>query len=337
MHHLDRLEAAQESARQDLTNRLEAQLVEALPADDPTRQDARALLNEISAALSGARAYTAQAQTQATETPKTQAATREPRAHIAPHSRAPRVALLRVWGDDLSAVEAARVSTGHHAPDLEELARGLWQDTPPPSPVDLTANTPRQLSETETARADKLRRYLWQHRHTSPFEHAGATFALSVPIYIARQIMRHRTLSVNEISRRYTAEGLEIWTPAPEDMRPQHKSALQCSREGEQIERAEELAHKIEAHMSASAELYEELLSAGLAREVARAVLPCATFTRFYLTGNLLNLLKMITLRLDTHAQPEARAVAADMLDALSSHFPKTCTLIITPREEPAT
>ena len=330
MHHLDRLEAAQDSARQDLTARLEAQLIEALPTDDPARQDARALLNEISAALSEARHHTATASAaQAHKTPSHN-------AHIAPHSRAPRVALLRVWGDDLSAVEAARVSTGHHAPELEEIARDLWRDTPPPSPVDLTANTPRQLSEAETARADKLRRYLWEHRHTSPFEHAGATFALSVPLYIARQIMRHRTLSYNEISRRYTAEGLEIWTPAPADMRPQHPRALQCSREGEQIERAEELARKVEAHMSASAELYEELLSAGLAREIARAVLPCATFTRFYVSGNLLNILKMITLRLDTHAQPEARAVAADMLDALSSHFPETCALI-TPQEEPAT
>lgn len=229
-----------------------------------------------------------------------------------------RVALLKTWGDDLTAVEAARVSTNHdEALISHELA-------------DLTASTRAPLSSEELARAHKLLKYLWTHQHTSPFEHAGATFSIEAPIFTARQIMRHRTLSYNEISRRYTESGLKIWTPHPDHMRAQHSRRLQCSTD-DTIDRAEELADLIGAHATASARLYHQLISAGLAREVARAVLPCSTITRFYMSGNLLNLIKMIKLRMDSHAQPEAQAVAAQMLELLRPSFPFTLALAIGP------
>lgn len=335
MHPTDRADLRRAQAHADLLKRLEGALVAPLEGDD-TQPAALELLARIRDALDmtrrsepaplkitrpHARATSTETETESAETHP------EHRAHVAPYSTAPRVVLVQTWGDDMSPVEAARVSTGH-LESLEAWKEEHYTADAPPSPVDLTACTRAPLTPDEEARADRLRRYLWQHRHTTPYEHAGATFALSVPLYIARQVMRHRTLSFSEVSRRYTSEGLEIWTPAPEHMRPQHPRALQCSREGEQIERAEELAAKMEAHAHASAALYEELLEAGLAREVARAVLPCSTFTRFYLSGNLLNLARFLRLRLDSHAQPEAQEVAREVLRALAPHFPKTCALI---------
>lgn len=326
MHPKDRadlraLQRAQDRA--ELTERLERQLVTPLEGEalEPAARD---LLKQITDALELAQEATA-------ETARAAAST-HPTPHKAPHSAriaptssAPRVALINVWGDDLTAVEAARVSTG----GLEHI------DTAAPSPVDLTANTRRPPSTPQQAAKDeRLLRYLWTHAHTSPFEHAGATFAISAPLFVTRQMMRHRTLSYNEISRRYTSEGLEIWTPLISDMRPQHSRALQCSREGETIERASELSAKMRAHAHASAALYEELISAGLAREVARAVLPTATYTRFYVSGNLLNILKMIRLRATSHAQPEARAVALEMAEVLRARFPLTLDLVLSSEEE---
>lgn len=325
MHPTDRADLRRAQAHADLLSRLEGALVTPLEGDD-TQPAARELIARISDALEMTRR--SEPAPLKIEPPRTASTETHPKhaAHVAPYSTAPRVALLQVWGDDLTPVEAARVSVGTFTATTTDTA--TTPGTPPPSPVDLTAQTRAPLTPDEEARADKLRGYLWKHRHTTPYEHAGATFALSVPLFIARQIMRHRTLSFNEVSRRYTSEGLEIWTPTPEHMRPQHTRALQCSREGEQVERAAELSAAMEAHAHASAALYEELLEAGLAREVARAVLPCSTFTRFYLSGNLLNLARFLRLRLDSHAQPEAQEVARDMLDALAPHFPKTCALI---------
>lgn len=331
MHPTDRADLRRAQAHADLLNRLEGALVAPLEGDD-TQPAALELLARIRDALDMTRRSDPAplkiepARATATETESAETHP-EHRAHVAPYSTAPRVVLVQTWGDDMSPVEAARVSTGH-LESLEAWREEHYTADAPPSPVDLTACTRAPLTPDEEARADRLRRYLWQHRHTTPYEHAGATFALSVPLFVARQVMRHRTLSFNEISRRYTSEGLEIWTPAPEHMRPQHARALQCSRPGEQIARAEELAAKMEAHAHASAALYEELIEAGLAREIARAVLPCSTFTRFFLSGNLLNLARFLRLRLDSHAQPEAQEVARDMLDALAPHFPKTCALI---------
>ena len=231
--------------------------------------------------------------------------------------RASRVHLIQTWGADMSAVDAARVSV---RADL------------PPAPLSLRGDQARLIYEPRaqaTNPADRrLLHYLIEHGHTSTLEHAGATFHIEAPLFVARQIMRHRTLSFNEMSRRYTSDGLQVWTPGAGDLRAQHARRLQCST-GEPIEdtdRAEELAARVEAHHASTLALYEELIAAGVAREVARAVLPVATLTRCWLSGNLLNLIKMIRLRTDEHAQPETAAVARVMRDALAPYFPATLT-----------
>ena len=240
--------------------------------------------------------------------------------HLTP--TASRVELLQTWGADMIPVDAARVSFN-----------GGEGDTPPhldhPAPRAEGAPllyTPR--AQREDARDQRLLAYLIEHGHTSTLEHAGASFRITCPLFVARQIMRHRTLSFNEISRRYTSEGLMIWTPAPGDLRAQHPSARQCST-GEAIrdeETAANLCARIEAHHAATLALYQDLIAEGVAREVARAVLPVATLTSFWLSGNLLNLIKMIKLRTDAHAQPETAEVARAMRQALSPYFPSTLT-----------
>lgn len=229
-----------------------------------------------------------------------------------------RVELLQVWGADMSPVDAARVSVSAEQPN------------PTPAPLSLRGEQARLIYEPRaqaTNPADRrLLNYLIEHGHTSTLEHAGATFSVEAPLFVARQIMRHRTLSFNEISRRYTSDGLKVWTPTADDLREQHARRLQCST-GQPIEdtaAAQNLAARIEAHHLRTLALYQDLIDAGVAREVARAVLPVATLTRVWLSGNLLNLIKMIKLRTEEHAQPETAAVARAMLDALAPYFPAT-------------
>ena len=202
------------------------------------------------------------------------------------------VELIQKYGDDQTPVKAARVSTASdlRAPDVD--------------------------------RDVKLTRYLLRHGHTSPFEHLGATFMLKCPLFIARQIMRHRTFSYNEMSRRYTDAEIEIYQFPT--LYTQHESALQCSDETEPLTGAGYLREQIAKSYKDQYVLYHYLIRRGVAREQARAVLPQATMTRFYMTGNLHNWLRFIKLRNTEHAQYEARLIAQKISTLLSAQFPST-------------
>mgnify|MGYP003120665577 CR=1 FL=1 len=202
------------------------------------------------------------------------------------------VELIQSYGDDQTPVKAARVSTASdlRAPDVD--------------------------------RDVKLTRYLLRHGHTSPFEHLGATFMLKCPLFVARQIMRHRTFSYNEMSRRYTDAEIEIYQFPT--LYTQHESALQCSDETEPLTGAGYLKEQIAQSYKDQYVLYHYLLRRGVAREQARAVLPQATMTRFYMTGNLHNWLRFIKLRNTEHAQYEARLIAQKISALLSAQFPTT-------------
>ena len=165
----------------------------------------------------------------------------------------------------------------------------------------------------------RLIKYLAKHNHTSPFEHQTATFVIDCPIYVARQIMRHRTFSYNEVSRRYTSEALDFHLPAK--LRAQAESNLQCST-SEVVSRSEDLIDLIERHQELSLSMYNDLISSGVAREQARAVLPQSLNTTFWMTGNLLNWSKFLKLRLDSHSQPETREVAKAIMIQLGKLWP---------------
>ena len=178
----------------------------------------------------------------------------------------------------------------------------------------------KMATQSEMNQRDKtLINYLAVNRHTSPFEHISATFLITCPLFIARQIQRHRTFSYNEISRRYTSKDIEFYIPR--SLRKQAETNLQCSLPIN-IPRSEEFTKLIKEHTKICLEFYNTLLEQGASREQARAVLPQSMYTSFWMSGNLLNWSKFLRLRLDEHAQPEATEVAEAIQAELLERFP---------------
>jgi len=189
------------------------------------------------------------------------------------------------------------------------------------------------LEEKEVTDKDKrLIRYLAKNKHTSPFEHCTVTFRVKVPLFVARQHMRHRTWSFNEISRRYTSENIEFYTPT--EFRTQHKNNRQASNmeyinpvidttggtTQDYVQRADEV---VLGHSRRSYRLYLNLLEVGVSREQARMVLPQSMYTEYWCTANLLNIIKFLKLRLAPDAQAEIRDMAEAMAYYIKHLFPE--------------
>lgn len=172
-----------------------------------------------------------------------------------------------------------------------------------------------------TARDEKLISFLANHKHTSPFEHSAFSVAIACPLAIRSQIMRHRTFSFNEVSRRYTSEKIEFFEV--QSFKKQAEKNLQCSSEVD-VENVEQARAELLKAYDHAFETYQKLLDMGVSREKARFVLPMGMMTSFWMTGNLLNWLKFLSLRLDPHAQEECREVAVVCKALLAEHFPKT-------------
>ena len=187
-----------------------------------------------------------------------------------------------------------------------------------------------ELSEKDT----KLIDYLAKHKHTTPFEHCAMTFRIKVPLYVAKQHMRHRTWSFNEISRRYTSRDIDFYIPS--SFRRQHKSNRQASVEGEDFNPALNEVHgstliwpnlatiAANRHCVSSLKLYNDLLRSGVCREQARMVLPQSTYTEYWATANLLNIIKFLKLRLAPDAQNEIRVMAQAMSEFVEEKYPET-------------
>ena len=211
--------------------------------------------------------------------------------------------LIDSMGSDLTVVNAARVSFSAHKKPNE----GKYTVKP-------------ALIEKDV----KLLKFLADHKHTSPFEHCTITFRIKCPLFIARQIMRHRTFSYNEISRRYTSKDIEFWSPA--HMREQSINNLQCSGERLEEDKSKEIVETYQTFIKDAFSLYEQFLEAGVSREQARAILPQSMHTTFYMTGNLLNWFKFIKLRRTTEAQPEVKVIAVDIARELVKLYPESCS-----------
>ena len=167
----------------------------------------------------------------------------------------------------------------------------------------------------------RLINFLAKHKHTSPFEHLSLSVVIKCPLFVRSQIMRHRTFSYNEVSRRYTSENLEFFEF--ESLREQAKKNLQCSTDST-VEFNTTLKKLMHMHRKDSLRLYNRLLDEGVAREQARSVLPQCLMTSFVMTGNALNWSRFLKLRLDEHAQEECRVVAQGCLQHLKDRFPQT-------------
>ncbi len=177
---------------------------------------------------------------------------------------------------------------------------------------------------TKTVREDKgLINYLLRNEHMSPFEQVVFTFHLKMPIFVARQLVRHRTARMNEISGRYSPMPDEFYIPAENDIRFQSKTNRQGGSEeevpGELRNRVLEILRRDQGQ---SFQGYREMIDADIARELSRINLPLSLYTEMYWQIDLRNLLHFIRLRLDAHAQYEIRVYADAMATAVKAVAP---------------
>ena len=180
---------------------------------------------------------------------------------------------------------------------------------------------------TKTFREDRgLIRYLMRNEHTSPFEQVVLTFHVKLPIFVARQWIRHRTARVNEISGRYSVMTSEFYVPEGENIALQSED----NRQGRKVEAVspemqQAIADRLGAEQERAYGSYEELLDEGLARELARINLPLSLYTEMYWQIDLHNLFHFLKLRMDAHAQYEIRAYADAMFDIARRVAPAAC------------
>ncbi|MDR0449822.1 MAG: FAD-dependent thymidylate synthase [Treponema sp.] len=168
--------------------------------------------------------------------------------------------------------------------------------------------------------------YLLRHDHSSPFEQVVLTFHLKLPIFVARQWIRHRTARVNEISGRYSVMRNEFYVPHPEDVALQNGDNKQGrSAEALCAAEAEEVRAALEAGQREAYGDYSALVEQGIARELARINLPLSLYTEWYWQIDLHNLFHFLKLRLDTHAQKEIRLYAEVILDIARKVAPSCC------------
>tara|TARA_R110002020_G_scaffold181344_1_gene376156 strand:- start:480 stop:1175 length:696 start_codon:yes stop_codon:yes gene_type:complete len=206
-------------------------------------------------------------------------------------------------GSDLSVVNAARVSFGKKS-HCEET---LWVDM-----GDWCGDMP-----VVNDRDAKLIKYLAKHKHMSPFGHAFASFHVKAPIFVARQLVKHKFLRWNEISRRYVDDDPEFYVP--DEWRGRSADKKQGS---EGVVDLGQLAEEVEVETGSAAEMYYMLIESGVAPEQARMVLPQSTMTEFYWSGSLDAFADMCVLRLKGDTQYETRLVAQQIDEVMSSLFP---------------
>ncbi len=198
------------------------------------------------------------------------------------------VRLIEVMGDDSSIVQAARVSYGKGTKSVRE-DRGLI-------------------------------RYLMRHRHTSPFEMVEFKFHVKLPIFVARQWIRHRTANVNEYSGRYSEMKDEFYVPDKSQVR--HQSEVNKQGRGEELHESvvNDVISTIKSTQDDLFAKYEGFLETGMARELARINLPLSNYTEWYWKIDLHNLFHFLRLRKDAHAQYEIR-VYADCIGEIAKEF----------------
>ncbi|MFN3278733.1 MULTISPECIES: FAD-dependent thymidylate synthase [Paracoccus] len=171
-----------------------------------------------------------------------------------------------------------------------------------------------------------LIRYLMRHWHSTPFEMCEVKFHIKLPVFVARQWIRHRTANVNEYSARYSILDREFYIPAPEHLAAQSQQNNQGRGEVLQGEEAQRVLDLLREDAMRSYDNYEAMLSQdgqqGLARELARMNLPANIYTQWYWKVDLHNLLHFLRLRADSHAQFEIRAYADIMCDITRDWVP---------------
>ncbi len=223
------------------------------------------------------------------------------------------VRVVDYMGDDAAVVQAARVSYGRGTKKVSEDA-GLIG-------------------------------YLLRHRHTTPFEMAEIKYHVKLPIFVARQWIRHRMASVNEISARYSILDREFYLPEPEQVAAQSAANRQGRGGALPAEQAAAVIELLRADAERTQDSYAWMLNeddadasrTGVARELARIDLTLSTYTQWYWKTDLHNLLSFLHLRADTHAQHEIRVYAEAMATTVAAWVPLTFAAWLEYRQGAAT
>jgi thymidylate synthase (FAD) len=211
-----------------------------------------------------------------------------------------KVTLIDCMGSDLSVVNAARVSFG-------KKSEWVWEEF---GENVIYRNSYGRLSDRDT----KLIRYLAKHKHLSPFGHAFASFHVKAPIFVARQLVKHKFLRWNEISRRYVDEEPEFYVP--EVWRGRSEDKKQGS------DGVVESNANLDYYNEKALGTYKQLLDEGVAPEQARMVLPQSTITEWYWSGSLDAFAAMCKLRCASDTQYESRIVADQISELMKELFP---------------
>jgi thymidylate synthase (FAD) len=199
------------------------------------------------------------------------------------------IELLDVFGNDLTIVNAARVSFNKESTELN-------------------------------SKDEKLIQYLAKHNHITPFFHPQLRFRIKMPIYVAREWYRHTIgFARNEVSRRYVDTPPECYNP--QDIRARDTNLKQGSKLTN-VENNNEIALKIKDIQDKVLNTYEELLSLNVAPEVARGILPQSMYTEFIETASLAAYARLCKLRLDPHAQKEIQEYAKVLSELIEEKFP---------------
>ena len=173
---------------------------------------------------------------------------------------------------------------------------------------------------------ERLIKYLWRNHHSTPFEAVEFQFEVKAPIFVLRQWHRHRTWTYNELSARYRELPEEFYVPkavqigAPSSDNKQGRVIADPGKAG--LAAREHEAAFVRRHCEVAFATYRELIASGWPRELARSVLPVATYSHMFAKVDLLNLLKFLTLRCHSHAQYEIRVYAEAMSDLIRPIVP---------------
>lgn len=171
---------------------------------------------------------------------------------------------------------------------------------------------------------EKLIRYLYRNAHTSPFEAVTVTFEVKAPIFVLRQWHRHRTWSYNEVSARYTELPEEFYVPELDQITTQSSSNKQM-RTDEANVNADVIRDWMTQHNEDAFRRYKRMLLNGCPRELARTILPVATYSTMFATVDLHNLMHFLRLRLHEHAQHEIQVYAQAMRSLVAKHVAPVC------------
>lgn len=181
-----------------------------------------------------------------------------------------------------------------------------------------TGNPPIRSTAEDTG----LLRYLYRHKHSTPIEFVTLTFHMVLPIFVARQMVRHRMASINEASLRYSEAKDRFWFPQPEDLRKQGTANKQGGDEPMDLRAASDFIDRLALGNSNAMEDYQYFLGKGMSREIARIGMPVNLMTEWYWTTDLHNCLHFLGLRQDKHAQKEIRDYADAMYELIKPVAP---------------